>query len=434
MKNQIGEQAYDALWNKAQASGMPRRKFLILLGTSGAAAVLAACSPTASTIVTPPPSPTRSPSPSPSPSPNPTASASPAPVRLINQPTPGQFFNPMGATNAEMRFEVMANRTYTMPNSIFFVRSHTGSQVMDSSTWKLNISGNGVSQPIDISYDDLLKMPATNVTRYIECAGNGRGFYASLMNKPAEGGQWHLGAYGIAEWTGVKLKDLLTRAGIKSTAVDVMPAGLDSTQVKRPMPVAKAMQDDTLVAYLMNGDILPIDHGFPARILAPGWIGVASIKWLGQITVSEQALYSDKNTTTYVLIGPDYSPQTPALGPAVTNQVMKSACCLPWPATLSAGSQKIVGYAWSPFGKISKVDVSLDGGQTFQSATLTGPNIERAGTRWEFSFTAKPGSLTITPRAADDQGNTQYPVSQQKWNQLGYLFGAMVPHPVGVTG
>lgn len=232
----------------------------------------------------------------------------------------------------------------------------------------------------------------------------------------------------------MQLSEILSRAGITNSAVDVMPTGLDSTHVERPMPVAKAMEDDTLVAYMMNGDILPIDHGFPARVITPGWVGVNNIKWVSKITVSTKPIYVEKNTTSYVLIGPDYSPQTPAKGPPVTNQVMKSACCLPWPATLSPGSQKIVGYAWSPFGKITRVDVSLDGGKTFQGAGLTGPNIERAGNRWEFSFNATPGDLTITPRATDEKGNVQYDISQQKWNQLGYVFGAMVPHPVKVAG
>ncbi len=200
------------------------------------------------------------------------------------------------------------------------------------------------------------------------------------------------------------------------------------------MPVAKAMADDTILAYMMNGDILPIDHGFPARVVAPGWVGVASIKWVGKITVSEKPLFVDKNTNSYVLIGPDYTPQAPAKGQPLNENIMKSAIALPWPATLKAGQQKIVGYAWSPKGKISKVDVSLDGGKTFQPATLTGQNIERAGTRWEFTFDAKPDLTTITPRATDDQGNVQYDISQQKWNEQGYVFGAMVPHPVKVEG
>ncbi len=337
-------------------------------------------------------------------------------------------------SNAEMRFEAMANRTYVMPNSLFFVRNHTSTPFIDVNTWKLSIEGSGVEKPFELTYDDLLKLPTRTVTRYVECAGNGRSFFASLLNKPAQGGQWHLGGYGIAEWTGVQLGELLSRAGIKKTAVDVMPTGMDSTKVERPMPVAKAMAEDTIVAYMMNGDILPVDHGFPARVITPGWVGVASIKWVSKITVSEQPILVEKNTASYVLIGPDYQPQPPAKGPILTTQVIKSACCLPWPATLKAGSQKVVGYAWSPFGKIARVDVSLDGGKTFQGATLTGLNIEGAGSRWEFSFDAIPGALTITPRATDEKGNAQYDPSQQKWNELDYIFGAMVPHPVTVKG
>ena len=329
----------------------------------------------------------------------------------------------------------MASRTYNMPNSFFFVRDHTSTPFppIDVKTWTLSVEGDGITNPFKLTYDDLLAMPSTTVTRYVECAGNGRSFFASLMNNPAQGGQWHLGAYGIADWTGVKLSDILNQAGIKASAVDVMPAGFDSLNVRRPMPVAKAMEPDTVVAYLMNGDILPVDHGYPARVITPGWVGVNNIKWVNKITVSTTPQTSDFNTKLYILVGPTYQAQGQALGPPVNNQVMKSALCLPFPAKLSAGSQKVIGYAWSPFGKITKVDVSLDGGSTFQPASLVGPNIERAGSRWEFTFNASPGNLTITPRAADDQGNVQYPVSQQVWNQQGYLFGAMVPHPVTVT-
>jgi len=202
-----------------------------------------------------------------------------------------------------------------MPNSFFFVRNHSATPLIDVKNWRLSIEGNGVSNPFTMNYDDLLKMPSTTVIRYVECAGNGRSFYDTLLKRPAQGTQWHLGAYGIAEWTGVRLSDILNRAGIKSTAVDVMPVGLDSTAVERPVPVAKAMEDDIIVAYFMNGDIIPPDHGFPARVLVPGWVGVNSVKWVGKITVSETPIRTEKNTTTYVLIGPDYTPPaSPALG------------------------------------------------------------------------------------------------------------------------
>ncbi|HTY82106.1 MAG TPA: sulfite oxidase [Dehalococcoidales bacterium] len=424
MKTALDDKKVEALWHRAEAAGMSRRKFLILLATSGAAAVLTACSPRITTTTTTATKTTTATT---------TITPTPTPLPLIIEPTPAEYFIPLGS-NAEMRFEVMANRTYNMPNSVFFVRDHTFTPFppIDIKTWSLSVSGDGVANPITLTYDDLLAMPATTVTRYVECAGNGRSFFSSLLNNPAQGGQWHLGAYGIADWTGVKLSDILNRAGIKSNAVDVMPAGFDSLNVRRPMPVSKAMEADTIVAYMMNGDILPIDHGFPARVLTPGWVGVSNIKWVNKITVSTTPQFSDWNTSLYILIGPDYQPQGQQLGPPVNTQVMKSALCLPFPATLSAGQQKVTGYAWSPAGKIAKVDVSLDNGNTFQPANLTGSNIERAGSRWEFSFNAAPGSMTITPRATDDQGNVQYPVSQQKWNQQGYLFGAMVPHPVTV--
>ncbi|MBI4283950.1 MAG: sulfite oxidase [Chloroflexi bacterium] len=420
--HRLGDQPMTSLWHRAQAAGISRRRFLVLLASGGALAVLSACQAKVAPV-TPPATP------SPSTTPSPPAT----PPRLINKPTPEAFFTPLGS-NAEMRFEVMANRAYLMSDSLFFVRNHTSTPLIDIKTWRLRLEGDGVQSPFELNYDDLLKMPTRTVTRFVECAGNGRSFFASLLNKPADGGQWHLGAYGVAEWTGVPLAELLKQAGLKKTAVDVMPTGMDSSGVERPMSVDKATSEDVLLAYLMNGEILQPDHGFPARVIAPGWIGVNSIKWVGKITVSEKPIYVEKNTKSYVLIGPDYQPQPPAEGPIITDQTIKSACALPWPATLKSGSQKVVGYAWSAFGAITRVEVSLDGGRTFQNASLTGPNIERAGTRWEFSFIAKPGEMTITPRATDDKDHTQPDASRQKWNKLGYLFGAVVPHPVNVVG
>ena len=431
MNTTLSEEQVTSLWDVAQQSGLSRRKFLALLATGGIAAVLAAWAPAAAPTSAPTAAPTKA-APA-APTAGAPAQAPAAAARTIEKPLPPQFFIPLG-TNTEMRFEVMANRQYTMPNGLFFVRSHTSTPVIDVKTWKLSVEGDGVEKPFELTYDELLKLPSKTVTRYVECAGNGRSFYDTLLKKPAQGGQWKLGAYGIAEWTGVPLSELLKRAGIKSSAVDVMPTGLDSQKIERPMSVAKAMEEDVILAYMMNGDILPTDHGFPARIIAPGWVGIANIKWVGKITVSEKALFVDKNTNNYVLIGPDYQPQGQAKGPILSDNSMKSAIALPFPATLKAGQQKIVGYAWSPFGKIAKVDISLDGGKTFQAATLVGPNIERAGTRWELAFNATPDITTITPRATDEKGNVQYEVAQQKWNEQGYVFGAMAPHPVKVEG
>jgi DMSO/TMAO reductase YedYZ molybdopterin-dependent catalytic subunit len=437
-----------------------RRSFLGVVALGGAATLVAACAPGQT------PAPTTAPTPaapkpaaapaSPAPATSPAAAASPAvaaspaaspaaapaispaaspsqAAQPIRKPLPPNAFVPFGS-NAEMRFEALSRDQYLVPAANFFVRDHASTPLVDEKTWKLSIEGSGVDKPFTLTYDELIALPSTTVTRYIECAGNGRGFYNELLHQPAQGTQWHLGAYGVAEWKGVRVAELLDRAGVKRSAVDVVGIGLDPPQVQRPMSIDKAMQDDTLVAYAMNGQPLLPDSGFPARLLTPGWIGVANIKWLGSLQVVEQKAYTDWNTRTYVLIGPDYQPQPPSLGPIINDQVMKSAVALPWPATLKPGSQTVWGYAWSPSGKISKVDVSLDGGASFQAARLIDPNVEKAGVRWELTFDARPGEMTITPRATDDEGNAQpTDPSTQKWNEQGYLFAVAVPHPVTVA-
>ena len=186
-----------------------------------------------------------------------------------------------------------------------------------------------------------------------------------------------------------------------------MPTGLDTRRIERPIPVTKALQDDTLLVYAMNGDVLPPDHGFPVRTLVPGWVGIANIKWVGRIVVSEEPLFVEKNTKDYVLIGPDFPERPPAKGPILTMQTVKSAVALPWPATLPAGPQTIRGYAWSPHGKIATVACSLDGGKQWAMATLREPNIAQAGVRWELVWEATPGEYTIMTRATDAQGNMQ---------------------------
>jgi len=386
----LNNRQIEALWKKADAASIPRSEFLTNINTHGAAAVLDECAKKGVMV-----------------------SAKPA--------------------RAEMPFELMANQEYYTPNFAFFTFCHASPPMVDIKSWKLSIEGDGVENQLTLTYDDLLKLPSRTFTRYLECAGNGRSFFESVLKKKAMGSQWHFGGYGIAEWTGVPLGELLSLAKVKSSAIEVMPVGVDNPPGERPMPISKAMEEDSLLAYLMNGEILPVDHGFPVRAFLSGWVGIASVKWVGKIVVSTTPIHVITNTNSYVLIGPDYQPQPPAKGPVISKQLIKSACCLPWPATLKAGEQRIVGYAWSPSGKIAKVEVSLDGGKTFEAARLTGPNIQRSGSRWEYSWNARPGLLTITSRATDEKGNTQYDISEQKWNQLGYLFGALAPHPVTVT-
>jgi len=406
------ERREEHLWQWAKKAGVSRRRFLSLLAGGGGAAVLAACAPATSA---------QAPATPPTPTPTP---------QIHAKPTPSELFIHHG-TNQEMRWEAMYGRGYLVPSALFFIRNHDPSPVIDVKTWRLKVEGPGVARPLELTYDDILRLPSTSVIRYVECAGNGRGFHKEVLGKPAKGTQWRLGAYGVAEWTGVPLAEILNRAGLKKNAVDVMPTGLDARKIERPMPVAKALEDDTLLVYAMNGDVLPVDHGFPMRALVPGWIGIANIKWVGRLFVSEEPVFVEKNTKDYVLIGPDFPERPPAKGPILTLQTLKSAVALPWPATVSAGRQVIRGYAWSPHGKIAKVDYSLDGGKSWGAATLRAPNIARAGVRWDFPWEAKPGEFTVMTRATDEKGNTQ--PESVRWNELGYEFSAVVRHPVKVA-
>jgi DMSO/TMAO reductase YedYZ molybdopterin-dependent catalytic subunit len=393
-------------WRRARELGLSRRRFLALLA-GGGAALLGGLGIPAGRL----------------------RPATAAPSDLIVKPTPPEYFNDFGS-NKEMRWEVMAGRGYEVPNEFFFVRDHSRTARLDAAAWRLRVEGTGVSRPRSFTYDEITAMPQVTVTKFIECAGNGRSFFEAQYGKRAEGGQWHLGAIGVARWTGVPLREVLDRAGLKPTARDVMPEGLDELKVRRPMPIAKATADDTLLVTAMNGQPLPPDHGFPARVLVPGWVGVANIKWVGRIEVSEQAIYSAWNTDSYVMIGPDYRPVPPAKGPVLTFQAVKSAFELPWDGTIPAGPRRLTGRSWSGTGRIAKVEVSLDRSITWRPARLQEPNLPQAWVRWDLDWDARPGTYSLRARATDDQGRTQ--PAGVPFNEQGYLYWAVVGHPLTV--
>jgi DMSO/TMAO reductase YedYZ molybdopterin-dependent catalytic subunit len=288
------------------------------------------------------------------------------------------------------------------------------------------VTGPGITRPARLTYDDLRRLPSVTVTCALECAGNGRGFLGERDGRVAPGAPWALGGIGVAEWTGVRLSEILKRAGVRSRALEVMPIGLDDRAVRRPLPLAKAMEDDTILAYGMNGATLPADHGYPARVVVPGWAGIASIKWVGRIEVSDKPLSSPWNTEQYVLREPGKS--GPA--PPVAEQVVKSALELPWPATLEVGPNTLRGRSWSGTGAIARVEWSVDGGP-WRPARLVPPNLPRAWVRWTLRWDAARGNHEIRVRAMDDQMHVQ--PESSPWNELGYLNGAILAHPVLVA-
>jgi DMSO/TMAO reductase YedYZ molybdopterin-dependent catalytic subunit len=360
----------------------------------------------------------------------------------IVKPLPPEWFINYGS-NAEMRWDTV-DFGYLTPVERFFVRDHTATPLIDPGSWRLQLFGSGLrgaptaDQPRTLTYQQLRRFPSRTITTTIECAGNGRSFFTTQQGMTVPGTPWQLGAVGVARWTGAPLSAVLEWAGVTQDAVDVMPYGLDATvvangvdngHVRRPFPIAKAL-DDVLLAYEMNGEHLPPDHGAPVRVVVPGWVGVANIKWVGQIEVAAEPLDSLWNTTQYRLIGPDY----PADEPPLTNQAVKSAFELAWNAQLPAGQPVILtGRSWSGRGAIARVDVSTDGGQHWQRAELRGPNLPKAWVRWRLPWRPiATGARQLLARATDTAGRTQ--PDTVPYNTGGYLFWAVRRHPVTVVG
>ncbi|MFD9910481.1 sulfite oxidase, partial [Streptomyces sp. NPDC059063] len=366
---------------------------------------------------------------------SPAAAAGPG----IVKPLPDEWFTVRG-TNAETKFEALADTGPLTPAARFFVRNHTSTPRLDARSWTLRIWGDGLEGgPREFTLADLERLPSVTRTAFVECAGNGRSLFGSQQGRPVPGTAWTLGAIGQARWRGARLADVLRRAGLARHAVDVMPRGLDDSyvtadgtdlgRVRRPLPVAKAL-DDVLLAYEMNGEPLPPDHGHPVRVLVPSWVGIASVKWVGDIEVSATPLYSPWNTDFYRLFGPGH----PAEGSApLTRQTLKSAFELPWNARLSADTRhRLTGRSWSGEATVARVDVSTDGGTTWHRARLH--DVPRRGSwvRWSTPWRPRtPGPATLLARATDATGRTQPPTTAH--NTQGYLFDAVVRHPVTVV-
>lgn len=279
-------------------------------------------------------------------------------------------------------------------------------------------------------------MPCITIAAYLECAGSMRSLFGFASGKLPKWTPWSLGAMGVARWTGVPLAHILERAGICSTAVDVNMRGLDDDGtgqgVCRPIPVEKAMAKDTILAYGMNDALLPIDHGFPLRAIVPGWIGAASIKWLGEIEVLSEPVWVPRNTEMYILEGKAWSPDkyAPAKGKPLDEQNIKSSLALPLPASLPRGEHKIWGVARSPHAPIARVEWCCDGEDEWSTAELYPTTGGSNWTRFSFDWNATPGTDNLMTRATDEALNQQ--PHHATSNAQGYLFNSVYKHPVVV--
>ncbi|MFI1015115.1 sulfite oxidase [Streptomyces sp. NPDC020965] len=426
----------------APAAAPGRRTLLKLLAAAPAATAIpfAAAPPARATARTAPaPGTGSAPGTAPASTPPSAPGIAPRSAPGIVKPLPPELFTIRG-TNAETNFTALRPTGPLTPADRFFVRNHTSTPRISERDWSLTVWGSGLRGrlPVRFSYEQLRSLPSVTRTAVIECAGNGRSFFASQQREPVSGTSWTLGAIGAARWRGVRLRDVLHRAGISASAVDVMPRGLDDEfigdgvnhgRVRRPLPVAKAL-DDVILAYEMNGEPLPYDHGFPVRVVVPSWIGIASIKWVGDIEVSDTPLTSPWNTRFYRLFGSAYPPGgSEPLG----RQTLKSALELPLGATLEAGrTHRLTGRAWSAAAPVREVGFSTDGGVSWRPARLCDTPRRDGWVRWTAEWRPREtGPAELLARTTDLAGNTQ--PARTVHNTQGYLFDAVVRHPVTVA-
>src|SRR6266566_4784271 len=319
--------------------------------------------------------------------------------------------------------------SWITPVPHFFVRNHMHEpNTLGPSEWRLTIGGE-VEKPQTLNLTDLAKIEPHTVTNTLECAGNGRAF----QQPHVPGVQWRRGAVGTGRFTGPRLRDLLQRAAVKSTGKHVMFRGLDEVPGKVPpfirsIPIEKAMDSDTLVATHLNGAPLPKHNGFPARALTPGWIGAASCKWLTEIKVLEKEFEGNFMNPGYRM--PNQPAQPGAdVNPDDTHPItalnVKSIIADPIDNSIvRSRSVHVHGAAWAGEADVARVEISTDGGSTWQPAQLGREQSKYTWRLWNYSWRApRSGEYTILSRAADSHGRTQ-PLTAA-WNPSGYLYNVV---------
>ena len=322
---------------------------------------------------------------------------------------------------------------WVTPNRLFFVRNHFESPTIDLSSWRLRVEGR-IDHPAEWTWEQLLALPQRSVFATVECAGNGRSF----LHQKVAGVQWGAGAIGHAEWTGVPLARLLEQAGIRPGAVEVLFEGCDqgsesdhpeSMHFARSLPLAKALDRDTLLVTRMNGELLSASHGFTLRLFVPGWYGVASVKWLRRIEVLDRPYQGYFQSVKYTVQRATPSgTATVVVGPmAVKSELIRPAAG----SELGIGTNRLFGVAWAGEESVARVEVSTDAGRTWNPADLIGPQTPYSWTPWEYLWeVAEPGEYSLLTRAVSASGRVQ--PTQHDPLHGGYLIHFSRPIPVRV--
>ncbi len=335
--------------------------------------------------------------------------------------------------NAETPLELLDD--YVTPTPLFYMRSNFPVPGILADSWHLVVDGE-VERPLALSYSELVSLPARDLTVTIECAGNGRSYFSPK----AQGEQWRYGAVGNAVWTGTPLRTILEIAGIKPPAVEVLCVGADRGTLpdgtpegafERSLTLETATAPDTLLAWAMNGEPLSPAHGYPLRLIVPGWYGMSAVKWLTRISLLAEPFTGFYQRERYVMVpdGRDSESGHTRTTP-VTRMAPRALITSPVDgARLEANRARISGMAWSGLAAVEKVELSLDGGATWDLTRLTGPNHRYAWRHWEYDWTPETaGSYEVVVRATDAKGNAQ--PAQASWNKLGYKNNSA--HRIGV--
>jgi DMSO/TMAO reductase YedYZ molybdopterin-dependent catalytic subunit len=314
------------------------------------------------------------------------------------------------------------------PVGLHYLLIHFDIPQVDAESWRLEIGGE-VRNPLSLSLDDIMRRPRASVTCTLECAGNGR---ARLTPRPLSQ-PWLEEAVGNAEWTGTPLAPILEAAGIEDAAVEILFTGLDrgiqgevEHAYERSLPLDEALRPDLLLAYEVNGQPLPPQHGFPLRLIVPGWYGMTQVKWLERITAITEPFEGYQQAKQYRT-----KQSEDELGDPVTRMLPRSLLIPPgipdFPERrrfLEPGSCTLEGRAWSGRGPVTRVEVSVDGGQTWDDAQLGEPTGEFGWRRWRYDWSdAEPGDYELCSRATDSTGTAQ--PTDPSWNVGGYVNNAV---------
>ncbi len=324
----------------------------------------------------------------------------------------------------------------------FYHRSHGEIPQLDAANHRLSIMGM-VSAPLDISLADLRKrFQHHTVCAALQCAGNRRADLQAV--KPVSGDPWDAGAIGNAAWTGIRLAEVLREAGVQDGAAHVAFEAHDNMELDGErfkfgvsIPLEKAVSPEVLLAFEMNGEPLTPGHGFPLRLIVPGYAGVRSPKWLASVTVQDKPANAPVQQRDYKILPPHMTKDTAdwQAGSTINEMPLNSAICLPARhARLPPGPLTVQGYAIATARKVVRVDVSADGGQRWQQAALESQeDAPWAWVFWSMKLDLPPGAHELAVRAWDSAGQTQPSAPEDVWNAMGYLCAAWHRVPVLVA-